>query len=309
MAYDTYILAKLVKYIPQGLRANKICRRSYYGFINNIETPVREYYRSINKYLFYARYGHKLKRFKDIHKGQRCFIIGNGPSILKQDLTKLKNEITFVVNWFALHEQYSEINPTYYCMAARDFFYDSDTNPQLRDSNIQLHKLLREKTGNAVKFLNYQVKPYVESHNLFPGHQVYYLNHESFISIYKRGMSQDITKVVYIGPTSIIDFCLHLAFYMGFSEVYLLGCDCTLQYQRSDSVSTHFHPDNPEWGTYKKLPPDADYKKHSDRWYDNAMKAYSVVKETFERHGRKVYNAGVGGKLEVFERVNYDELF
>ena len=194
-------------------------------------------------------------------------------------------------------------------MPAREFFYDSDTNPRLRDSNIELYKLLREKTGNAVKFLNYQVKPYVESHNLFPGHQVYYLNHESFISIYKRGMSQDITKVVYIGPTSIIDFCLHLAFYMGFSEVYLLGCDCTLQYQSSDSVSTHFHPDNPEWGTYKKLPPDADYNKHSDRWYDNAMKAYSVVKETFERHGRKVYNVGVGGKLEVFKRVNYDELF
>src|SRR5210317_1185187 len=40
----------------------------------------------------------KLAYFKDIHKGERCFIIGNGPSLNKTDVSKLKNEYTFGMN-------------------------------------------------------------------------------------------------------------------------------------------------------------------------------------------------------------------
>ena len=36
---------------------------------------------------------------------------------------------------------------------------------------------------------------------------------------------------------------------------------------------------------------------------------FNVAKETFEFSGRKIYNASLGGKLEVFKRVDYDELF
>ncbi len=34
----------------------------------------------------------------NIHHGQRCFIIGNGPSLQRTDLTKLKDEFTFGMN-------------------------------------------------------------------------------------------------------------------------------------------------------------------------------------------------------------------
>jgi len=249
----------------------------------------------------------RLKKFKDIHKGQRCFIIGNGPSIRQQDLTKLKNETTFVVNWFALHEQYHEINPTYYCISAREFFKDGDA--RVCETNRRLHKLLDAKTEDAVKFFNYDSKRYVEDHNLLPGHQLYYLNHAHYSYVSQKGMSQDITREVRHGNTVIIDFCLHLALYMGFSEVYLLGCDCDLQYTTSAHSNSHFHPDNPEWGLYKKLAEEDDPKKHADSWYNNVIKDYAAVRKTFENCGKKVYNAGAGGKLEVFERVDYDRLF
>jgi len=39
-----------------------------------------------------------LPRLKDIHKGRRAFIIGNGPSLRQTDLSKLKNEFTFGLN-------------------------------------------------------------------------------------------------------------------------------------------------------------------------------------------------------------------
>ena len=40
----------------------------------------------------------RLAALKDIHKGKRAFIIGNGPSLKQTDLSKLKNEITFGMN-------------------------------------------------------------------------------------------------------------------------------------------------------------------------------------------------------------------
>ena len=36
--------------------------------------------------------------FKDKHFGERCFVIGNGPSLRKEDLERLKNEYTFGSN-------------------------------------------------------------------------------------------------------------------------------------------------------------------------------------------------------------------
>ena len=297
------MLEKIVKYIPSNLRANKICRGAYWASINYIEIPLRGSFYSLRGWLYYVRYGYKLKKFKDIHKGQRCFIIGNGPSILQQDLTKLKDEIVFVVNWFALHEQYDEINPTYYCAVYPEAFPVGDTN-------IQFHRLLIEKTGNAVKFFStFSVSP--RRLDLYLGHQVFYLNCVKET----HSMSLDITKKVHIGVTVISDFCLPLAFYMGFSEVYLLGCDCDLKLDKApDSSKAHFHPPvDPFDKRYppvdKSIPPEEDLRKWANSWRNSMVEFYSIAKETFERHDRKIYNAGVGGKLEVFERVNYDELF
>ena len=40
----------------------------------------------------------RVKRFKDIHKGERCFIIGTGPSLNLINFNLIKDEIIFGVN-------------------------------------------------------------------------------------------------------------------------------------------------------------------------------------------------------------------
>lgn len=42
---------------------------------------------------------------------------------------------------------------------------------------------------------------------------------------------------------------------------------------------------------------------------DFATMAFEKAKEYADGHGIKIYNATRGGKLEVFERVNFDALF
>ena len=51
----------------------------------------------------------KNSELKDIHKCKRCFILGNGPSIKKENLKPLKNEIVFALNNFYVHDDFAEI--------------------------------------------------------------------------------------------------------------------------------------------------------------------------------------------------------
>ena len=44
------------------------------------------------------RSARNLRSLKDAHRGKRCFIIGNGPSLKGMDLSPLRGEVTFGLN-------------------------------------------------------------------------------------------------------------------------------------------------------------------------------------------------------------------
>jgi hypothetical protein len=60
----------------------------------------------------------------------------------------------------------------------------------------------------------------------------------------------------------------------------------------------HFHP---------------DYFGKGKKWHDpkvhNVAKNYEFAKKVYEDNGRAIYNATIGGKLEIFERKEYHDLF
>src|SRR3990172_5759675 len=56
----------------------------------------------------------KLLQFRNRHVGQRCFILGNGPSLSKMDLGLLNNEVTFGLNRVYLLFEQMQFMPTYY---------------------------------------------------------------------------------------------------------------------------------------------------------------------------------------------------
>lgn len=241
--------------------------------------------------------GRRLRQLRGIHAGQRCFIIGNGPSIRKQDLTILRDEITFVCNWFVLYEQYEAINPKYYCVAERGFFNGTE-------STEDWYRLMMKKAQKAVKFFNFESKGTIESKKLFEGNTIFYVNFQPYIAVWKIGtVNLNVNKHLYIGDTVIMDICLPIAFYMGFKEFYLLGCDCDLGLDKSpDYSNAHFYDET-------KILPDGqstDYLRNE--WVQNIFKSYEIFNATFQKHGRKIYNAGVGGKLEIFERVNLEDV-
>lgn len=106
--------------------------------------------------------------------------------------------------------------------------------------------------------------------------------------------STDPSKYVVGGHTVIADICLQLAYYMGFKDVYLLGCD-------SDFSDKHHFDDS----VIKVKKTNASI---ANDW-SKIFKSYEIANKVYLKDNRNIYNATVGGRLEIFERRELEELF
>lgn len=231
----------------------------------------------------------RLEGLRERHRGSRCFVIGNGPSLRQEDLRALERECTFVTNHFYLHPQLGTMRPTYYCVSDLSFFA-SALHPQWADH-------LSRFPAATVFFLPAELRRRVGWSRIRERPDVYYLRCNRTRKIWRLGaMSVDATRVFDTGDSVVLDFCLPLAHFMGFSEVYLLGCDTDYG---TGADAAHF---------YTAPTPSRSSEYHRAMWYPNVTGSYAVARRVFEASGRRIYNATAGGRLEVFPRVRLQDV-
>ncbi|MFC1462247.1 6-hydroxymethylpterin diphosphokinase MptE-like protein [Verrucomicrobiota bacterium] len=233
----------------------------------------------------------RLLDHKDRHKGERCFIIGNGPSLKETDLRRVKDEVTFGVNGIYLNYEKMGFLPTYYIV--EDVFVAED-----RADEINALQGCTRFFGN---YLRYALEEREEA--IWLNVRRNYRDYTDF-----PHFSRNAARMLWVGGT--VSFLnLQMAYYMGFSKVYLVGFDHN--YIVPDDVKK----DGVDWESQSDDPNhfDPNYFGKGYRWHDPNVarmeKALCRARREFEADGRAVYNATVGGKLEVFERVDYDGLF
>lgn len=242
-----------------------------------------------------ARNLKKLLSLKDRYLGGRCFIIGNGPSLNKIDMNLLKEEITFGVNGIFYKYDESGFKPTFYAV---------------EDNHVVADNLERIKgIDYATKFFPARYLDVLpdDGHSIFliTDMGFYWNTHQYYC---KPRFSKECDKVIYCGQT-VTYLNLQLAYYMGFKEVYLIGMDFSYAVPPKDEMQVntivsggddpnHFHPEYFGKG-----------KKWHDPKLDNCKMVYEYARKVYEEDGRKIYNATVGGRLEVFERVEFTGLF
>jgi hypothetical protein len=228
----------------------------------------------------------KLAELRDAHAGERCFIIGNGPSLNKMDLTPLADEFTFGVNAIYLHHDRMGFRPTFYCVV----------DPNVAEDRVdEINRL-----EGSLKFI-----PRTLAYCIRPAPDVLYIHYTGHADKVFPQFSHDAARVVYWGST-VTYVNLQLAYHMGFRTVYLIGMDHTYrvpEHARGVTIVSrrddpnHFHP---------------DYFGKGYRWsyprLDRMEQSLARAREEFEADGRRVINATVGGKLEVFPRENYDRV-
>ena len=223
----------------------------------------------------------KIEGFRDCHRGERCFIIGNGPSLKRTDLSLLQDEISFGLNRIYLLFDELDFHTTYF--VAINTLVIEQCAEDIRQLQLpkfatwRAHKWLAHDPG--VCFLDTDYTP-------------------------PATFSKDMTKRVFEGST-VTYVALQLAFYMGFKDVILIGVDHSFSAKGvpNETVVSQGE-DNDHFSS--------DYFGKGFRWQlpdlEASEVAYRLAKEAFESDGRRILDATIDGKLEVFPKVDYENV-
>jgi len=253
----------------------------------------------------------KTKALEQKHKGERCFIVGNGPSLKHHDLSKLTNERVFTVNYMMKSERFKTLNPDYH------LFFDPivfGLDPKVKADKERIDMIDSTLVSNPK--LTYII-PYRRRANfikLFPKHLFKFIyNYKTFTPQIKN-----VSQLHRITPgfQNVIIYAINCAIYMGFKEVYLIGVDMTgfLEHFEYNKV-------NSQWGhSYAKTDEEIAFvlKTLKEKNIDNEfyLKTYGKTLEHLKlifshasKNNVKLLNASGHGAIDFIPRVDYDELF
>lgn len=147
--------------------------------------------------------------------GKRCWIIGNGPSIRRQDLTLLRDELTFVVNRFIHHEQAEAINPSFYVIVDPKFGAGSWGEDFVEQ--------VERRLPDVEMIVGFDGDRFLHDRALLQGHRRHIiLPNQLFCFGYRTPI--DLTRGI-PGMDNVTKSAISTAVYMGFQEINLLGVD------------------------------------------------------------------------------------
>ena len=277
------ILQNLINYWPK-LKL-KIRQQTKY-FLNKIVCRIKNSYSfrkvSIDTSYFFKNYAcgnyfkrvSQIKKLRNIFSNQRCFILGSGPSLNKLNLEHLKKEYTIAVNQsFLITQDKYSFYPNTICLS------DSKLYKKLNTLYSNLPSKIIFSTGiDGTIGRNYNSPNLAAIVRLNP-----------FKLAWKAHFSADLVQGVCMSNNVITDLAIPTAIFMGFSKIYLIGCDFDQTGYAYDNLS--------------------GYTKTAQLILPEVFDSYISAKSYCDKKGIQIFNAGIGGRLEVFPRVDYDSLF
>lgn len=233
----------------------------------------------------------QLTALKDVHRGERCFIIGNGPSLKHTDLSCLRHEYTFGMNRIYLLFPELGFTTTYY----------------LSVNNLVIEQCAEDILALPVpKFLSWRarglINPALVTSGGFSTDRRLIFLHTTYTG---PKFAQDARQRMWEGAT-VTYITLQLAFHMGFRQVILIGVDHNFKTSGQPNTTVVSQGDDPDHF-------DSNYFGKGFRWQlpdlETSEQAYRMASLAYHDAGREVIDATVGGKLTVFPKVEYGTLF
>ncbi|MCR9287022.1 MAG: DUF115 domain-containing protein [Bacteroidetes bacterium] len=238
------------------------------------------FYQALKNAWWYYTEASRLRKFKNKHLGEDCFIIGNGPSLNKMDLEKLNDFHTFGLNKIFMIFKRAPLKISYLVcvnsLAIEQCYEDFE--------NFKSPVFLSHKASKGI------VKKKNHIHKLLTTGGISWL------------FSETIEKPIYEGVT-VTFVAMQLAYYMGFRRVFLVGVDHNFKQSGNPHEKQKMEGDDPNHF-------DPDYFKGM-HWHLADLKgsevSYALADYAFQRTGRKIFDATVDGKLQVFEKIPLEE--
>lgn len=221
----------------------------------------------------------ELEKLKDAARGQAVLVVGNGPSLNRTPLDEFSGVRSIGMNKIDLLYKRVDWRPDFVCCI----------------NNLVARQHAPEMlSANKNVFFSWKNRMFMDrgsrERSCF------------FVERSGRPFSTDPTDYIATGPT-VTYTALQFAYWMGADPVIIFGCDhsfkfdgdpLTYEKMKGDDPN-HFDPNyfkGHDWGT-------PDYI---------AMEAcYAEARHAFEKDGRKVFDATIDGKLQIFEKISVDE--
>jgi hypothetical protein len=252
--------------------------------------------------------------FTSKHRGERCWLMGNGPSLNEMELDLLEPETVFASNSIFLLFPRISWRPRYYsCVDTRVLpdialsvsgMLEAHRN---MDGFFPMNLALHDGSGQVIETSSLLARlPNIH----------YFAQIGSDTSDLPDGAFTLGFAAPLRAPKTVTITLLQLAVGMGYSEIFLIGCDTEYSIPRSVRQSgpnvcaakeeklllTSTQNDDPNhfsrdyFGRGRKW---HHPKVHDMQWH------YAQAKSVLDSAGIAVFNATVGGQLEVFPRVDY----
>lgn len=238
-----------------------------------------------------TKYGKLIAAYKNKYAGQRCFFIGNGPSLRAEDLSRLyaAGEITFAFNRIYNIFDQTQWRPT---------FYISQDEKMLAGCVDVVNRV-----NLPEKFIPIQLKWW---HDIAVDGALYFnIIDQQTDDPQKFGFSDDTAEGVFNAATGMYT-AAQLAAYMEFSEIYLIGVDHHFRVSQNNNGEIVVDNSVKDYFSDK-------YNEDREKLYvpntEKSTLTYIAMKTHCDQRSIRVYNATRGGKLEVFPRVDFDSLF
>jgi len=230
---------------------------------------------------------------KDIHKGKRCFVVGNGPSINEQDLTLLKDEIVFMVNRAFLDPRYEIIKPKYHVivdpkLATGEWpitFLD-----EIAKKNPDVTFLLNSSWFDLEIFQSYKEK-----------YKIYWIDQSLEFTPYIKNRKVDLTRRTY--SKFVVEQGITASIYMGAKEIYFTGVEGNGIAYLMLGMNSH------SYGTNKE-DLDLRWENISRSCYSgsNWLKCWNNISQYCKMNNIKFFNLTIGGIMTMAERKNFEEV-
>jgi hypothetical protein len=221
------------------------------------------------------------KTLKDKYKGNRGFIIGNGPSLISSDLDKIKDEISIASNIISLIFGETSWRPNFFTVA--DPLVWKKISNNIHD-DIDIVHIPTTLSGDSNK-------------------KTIYWKH-GLSSPFGR-FSKNAERKLYGGQTITFQN-IQIAAHLGLNPIYLIGCDHFYAGEKNvianqaiiqGSEQTHFSKEYRSAGEIVMSAP-----IHEMNF------SFNQARKFLRKENIQIYNATRGGHLEIFERVDLDKV-